>query len=268
MNQINLKKTIARYKLILVGYSFLVISAVLISFPIIFDLPSPLNEVLSAIGASILSVALIGLVYEYFVKDGFTTDIERCLSFVFKQEFSSINALQLSGIKNVYHGLPSSEIYSAFKKSRDNIKILQTWIPEKEHFSDAISYGLYSGAQVRILLLKPGSICAKLRSEELGFKADQVSLKIEDTLAELRRVFESHPNNSQISIRLYEGTPTLSIYAFDQSMFIGQYWRGENASNGPHLKVSGEESYYIRSLEDHFETIWSSAHTVDIYSKV
>jgi hypothetical protein len=263
MSETDVINKITKYRLILAGYGFLIMSFILLSFTYFIGIKPPFDQLANTIGTSLFSISLISLVYEYFVKGAFVKEIENRLSKVFKNEFHEINQIKSSGIFGVFNNLPSDEVYLTLSNAQTEIMILQTWIPEKEHVCESIKKAIKIGVRVKILLLSPNSSCAMLRSAELGFKQDQVSIKIEDTIAEIQRVFSESLNDDFVSVRLYDGTPTMSIYAADNIAFMGNYWRGINASNGPHLKVSGEGSYYMNSINKNFELIWQSATDVE-----
>lgn len=112
-------------------------------------------------------------------------------------------------------------------------------------------------------LLDPASPHAEFRGEEYGdTHKDYAGQQVYANLAELRAVKDRIKIN-HLEIKLYHGTPIFTVYAADNEMFVGFYWRHLAATEGPQLEIQGD-SPLGQQVHRHFDDLWKTAQSVQL----
>jgi TIR domain len=180
-------------------------------------------------------------------------------------EFAGLHRLHTAGLIDVHRQM-SSDLEAHFGKAAREICILQTWIPNFPALETYLEKALARVNRIRILLLNPSSDFATLRSQEIGYpKTDSVPEYIMGNIQDLTKFCQQNPGAAhKLELRLYNGTPVLSLYASDDTYVLGLFWRGTRAVQGPQFVIEGENSFIANSLTNHFEDIWESGKRYSI----
>jgi hypothetical protein len=160
-----------------------------------------------------------------------------------------------------------------FKSKPANVKILETWTGYGAQLYTWITQALKDGAEVEILLLDPTSEHVEHRAQALsptGVDAQTIKSNIEGDLDILGRVLKEYDQNGgyegKLEVRVYDVTPVLNMYRFDDIRIVGMYLWGEDSITGPQFEVKGTESLRRTPFADHFDAhfkrIWD--YTGDI----
>jgi hypothetical protein len=172
-----------------------------------------------------------------------------------------------SGIISSHEKLPVYDFEYDVMVGKHKIWILQTWIGNFIPVENAIRIALEKNMEVEILILNPKSNYAKARGQELGVveDTDYVPREINSNLAKFFQLYSesNHPNNFEI--RLFDGNSTFSIYAVDDIIYLGFFWRKRNCTESPHLKLKlkGNSFYFSHFAKMHYDIIWKEATKVD-----
>jgi hypothetical protein len=180
-------------------------------------------------------------------------------------EFAGLHRLHTAGLIDV-HGQMSSDLEANLGKAAREIRILQTWIPNFPALETYLEKALARVNRIRILLLNPSSRFAQLRSQEIGFsRLELVEEYIEGNIQDLTKFCQENPGAAdKLDLRLYDGTPVLSLYASDDTYVLGLFWRGTRAVQGPQFVIEGADSFIANNVANHFEDIWNSGTAYSI----
>lgn len=160
--------------------------------------------------------------------------------------------------------LSNDTVAKGICEARRSVKILQTWMGNFIPLEDSISTAISNGCQIQILLLNPSSPQAQARGKDMRYSDSQeVSYLINSNLSQLARIYSSkeHPNN--IEVRLYNATPIMTLYWYDDICFLGVYWRNRPAIQGPQFEIHNDSNQYlIAAITAHFSDLWESSERV------
>jgi TIR domain len=202
--------------------------------------------------------------------DGTLAAIQDSLVSTLKSEFNLLSkeiAPELAGLHRLHtaglidvHSQMSSDIEANLGKAAREICILQTWIPNFPALETYLEKALARVDRIRILLLDPSSRFATIRSKEIGFpELDLVTEYIKGNINDLAKFCQENPGAAnKLELRLYDGTPVLSLYASDDTYVLGLFWRGTRAVQGPQFVIEGANSFIAKNVANHFEDIWNS----------
>jgi len=133
----------------------------------------------------------------------------------------------------------------------------------RERFLTGIRAGLHNGARVRIILLDPDSAAARQRAEEI-YPVD-VRGVIVDNLRYLH-LFASAlraPLRSLFDVRIYDASPSVQIFRWDDRALISFFPIGARASASPHLEVQ-MSSPIGQFVQGRFDELWNHPSTRDL----
>ena len=165
-------------------------------------------------------------------------------------------------ITYVYQRFPT-EIFCRYINYGHEIRILNTWIPNLDHFIELFITALQQDVHLRILLLYPRSFIAELRNEALEVSPhpllrESVQRGVDDNLTVLQYIARhlNERQRKQLQVRLYHSLPSVSIYQVDQFCLMGIYFHGHLAINSPQSEVN-MNSFFGKRLDGEFNTLWS-----------
>jgi len=192
------------------------------------------------------------------------------LSCYMKGRFNRIRIGRLfdpnSGIIGFYPKLPTDEIAKEFEDAKDKIIILQSWMDNQESLKDTFSGAVKNGCEIKILLLDKDSESLKMRASEY-----EAGININDAKERLRTHKESLisackklQNNNKIEIKEYDSLLVVSLYGYDDYIYIGMFWRGDSAIRCPQIKVK-KDGYFGKCAINHFNEIWDDNKSIPIY---
>ncbi|MEJ3746685.1 hypothetical protein WEI85_25780 [Actinomycetes bacterium KLBMP 9797] len=199
------------------------------------------QEIMVNVGASLLMVALSFVVFDPIFEDMRRNAVE---------EHRTLNHEQLVG------NIATAAV---------EVDILETWTGlledrHRERFLDAVTTALRRGVEVRVLLLDPESSAAEQRAEELHHT--QVPLLIMDNLRHLyhlRRGLDPLVAR-QLQVRVYDASPSIQLYRWDDKAFISFFPVGVRAYDARQIEafMSSPLGEFVASR---FEDLWNESTT-------
>jgi hypothetical protein len=161
------------------------------------------------------------------------------------------------------------------------IRVLQTWLPDKEHFCSFLEELLIKrGKQFRfeILLMNPEAqalIAARLKHRTEGPRPDygvQAILDSKERLIKMKERVDTEWSKKylgaklDLNIRYYDFMPFGPIYQIKHDnqryLFVGFYINFDSSVRGPMLFVRDAKSRIWEVFEDDFATGWGGGDTV------
>jgi hypothetical protein len=239
------------YRAWIIALLLLLVGLFFVIFPHIADLEIWKKDVAREVGVVLLTTGLISFIYELALRGSFIQEVEMLLR--------SHSELGNQGVIGIRTHLSTDILNEKFSGARKDIFILQTWIGNLIPIRESIVNATKRGCAVKILLLDPASPHAEFRGKEYGnTHKDFVGQQVDTTLTELRAA-KDRINLSNLEIRLYDGTPIFTVYAADDEMFVGFYWRHLAATVGPQLDIQSD-SLLGQQVHRHFDDLWGLRH--------
>jgi len=149
------------------------------------------------------------------------------------------------------------------RETHRNIRILDTWtlLLERRNRSrtfDAMREALDQGATIRVLLLDPNSAAALQRTEELERREIDVAAQIMDNLRQLylfRHQLQSPEMKSRLKVCVYDASPSIQLYQWDDRALISFFPIGEVSFDVPQLEVD-MASPWGQFVDRRFDELW------------
>jgi hypothetical protein len=194
--------------------------------------------------------------------------------FLAKAEPASIqlNKLRDVGLVDVFMARDSPSLLNRrFRSKPRKVQILETWTGYESQLDTWITQAVNDGAAVQILLLAPTSEHVKYRAQALsatGVTAHYIKNLIEEDLRKLGSVLGKLDQDSSytgtLEVRVYDLTPVVNMYRFDEVRIVGMYLWGEDSIMGPQFEVNevkaiagSERTPLAKDFDAHFEKIWN-----------
>jgi len=179
---------------------------------------------------------------------------------------------QTAGVTGVRKGRSSDWLEEMFSSKPKDVRILETWTGHRgARMATWIHKAAEAGSvdQVRILLLDPDSDHVGYRARALGWHPDdqakaeaRMKWEIETDLEEIMEICKGHEET--IKIKLYDASPTVNMFCFDDIRIFGLYLRGTDSVESAQFIVDTTDipnTFLAQQLDDHFEKLWSSGET-------
>lgn len=230
-----------------------------------FAIMSPDYEaVFSTLGITMVSTGFVAIIYDTILYRSMSEELRGEL----RQTISELHSVTESGIRDVIEG---TEIFSELYKSQGEltgpIDILQTWTPNLVHILTRCGESILAGEEVRILLVEPFSISSTRRTDDL-LRQQNVCERVQRAPAEIRRAKEvllrGKEGNFNVRLRHYQSSPAFAYYRHGNLAWIGLYWFGHQADDGPTIAIdTNTPSALTQFLTDHFEDVWGKSKSID-----
>lgn len=177
-----------------------------------------------------------------------------------------------AGVTKVHPRLIEEEYLSYVARARDELTILNTWIPNLQRLQEAIAEAIISRrVQVRILLLFPHSGVAQLRDEALRTvrdpaQQDNVREGVERCLSILEHIHRQigAERHELLTVRVYNSLPSISVYRADSTYFVSVFLHGQLAIDSPQFEINGTDTVMGREVQRELDTLWGIGHDVDL----
>jgi hypothetical protein len=199
------------------------------------------QEIMVNVGASLLMVALSFVVFDPIFESMRRNAVE---------EHRTLNHDQL--VENITTAMVE-------------VDILETWTGlleerHRERFLDGLSSALRHGVELRVLLLDPESSAAEQRAEELHHT--QVPLLIMDNLRHLHQLRRSLDPlvARQLQVRVYDASPSIQLYRWDDKAFISFFPVGVRAYDARQIEAF-MSSPLGEFVAGRFEELWNESTT-------
>lgn len=256
---------INEYKTIIIALIVVILGAIILAVSFFIEVSAGVSELLITIGTVLIPSGFVSLIYEYSLRRTFLIEMRNIMMECMKQQFGFASELQDLGIVKFHRALPTDVIVKGFSNSQNCIKILQTWTPDIVPIEQSFCDAAKRGCSIQILFLNPESPLAKNRAADLGYSdISSVITNINSTIAELVRFCDTNQISNHVKIRLYDSTPTFSLYIFDNTAFLGIFWRRTMAISGFQMEIKGPNSSIWQFIDRQFSYIWKEAEPLDI----
>ena len=232
---------------------------------------TPMGELIRDFGFALLIAGSAGVGYEFMLRNAFAAEVELTLSRIIDERNAELNKLKRAGVRTIHKRLAHARLADYFEEADRSIRILQTWSGDFNNIADTLVRAVNRGCQIRILLLNPESVQAQQRGKDLGYvDSSVVKTLIRNDLEILRKCYlRCGEVKNRIQVRLYDSTPVIPIYGYDNTNVVGIYWRQKHSQEGPQLEVRnpevdyhhGSNMYLAETVAEHFEDIWNDEKT-------
>jgi len=176
-------------------------------------------------------------------------DIEAAAKALFKKRYAGIYAVH-SGFDN--------EKFKGMIKAPEvkTIRILQSWIPSFDGFSEELYQAICDGSQVEILVVHPRSQIAKLRGAAVAKAVDN---EIRSNLTNLSSIYSRLPMHLRGNLRVkkYSALLSLAVYQVDDTFLISFFVQKKLAVNTLQLEVHGYGTEFALLAIEEFTNLWS-----------
>lgn len=175
-------------------------------------------------------------------------------------------------LKNVHKQFPlqvfQSRIEETLKLSQGGVQkeiwILQTFIPDFHNLTELLTQSIRNNIKVRILLIWTHSQFMLNREEALkryaGISQEfSIQEKVIGNLENLESIINCTDDSScNLEIRLYDSSPTISIYRSDNYILAGFFTHNKLAVNSFQLEIDINimTNYINDDIVNEFNTIW------------
>lgn len=259
IRQINL------YKTIIVGYSLIFFGAILITFPFFYPCGVTTKFLIQTIGTALVPAGLISLINDYLLKKDFSKELNEQLDDFITKNLDKILEQQIVRA-HVYESNPTSEIASTFLFAKENIFLLNNWIPDFDGLRVGLKSVIAKKIQVRILLMNPDSKFASIRAREIGLvNENELSALMRVEIHNIIEFFEKNNASNYLQIRLFDGMPAMPVYATEDVMYIGWFFRAKRAVSCPVIRVGNRLSPLYKEAAYTFENLWNDQNTLPHY---
>jgi hypothetical protein len=182
-------------------------------------------------------------------------------------QLNELRKLRQAGLADIREVGSSDVLQQHFREKPQLVQILETWTGHREQLQHWITEAVFGGADVQILLLDPTSDHVKFRAKSLDMAEADVQRHIEDELKELGKVLSKVSQDGgykgKLTVRVYDATPVINMYRFDDTRLIGTYLWGEDSLLGPQLEVKtmddSQKALLVDQFDAHFKNIWEKA---------
>ncbi len=176
--------------------------------------------------------------------------------------FQSNLLLPKSGLLSLHSELPEKSFFSKLKKSKEQIKIFQTWIPGMKPLPSALIEAAKRGVDVQILLIQPQSEFAKQRTIDMRWSPTKPFEAFDNLLWIIQKHNLQDVENFQV--KFYNCLPPFLLYSIDDWMLLGIYWHPNGATTGLTLELGKTPESNDILVHKTFNAIWDSNTTITI----
>jgi hypothetical protein len=217
---------------------------------------SDIKDLLSSINSSLEGKALS----ESRLNDAF----ERCWPEIEKEIKVVIDNTHF-GVHSILPNFPNEKFISLLENSKHKIRLLNTWVPRLEDYESPIKEVLKKGVDVEMLLLHPKSPIVELREKTLNHNKIAEVVSVKNGLNSNRKIIKNIAEykqdknlNGNLSLRLYNTVPAISIFQVDDTMYVSIFVHGKLAVDSPQMKIIDDQSNMRKFIEDEFNEIWNN----------
>ncbi len=194
-------------------------------------------KVINIMSAALIPACLVGLIWEFFMKNEF-------LEYVMER-LSINNVLNRSGIVNIYSYRNDADFIQFLRKARKRIWIQVTsfsYLTETPKVLDVLKSKSSQGVDLCILGLAPDTESAKLRSA-FSSRYQNLNQEIPGYIKTLVSEFKTiNSSSSQPEIFLYDKIPTTACFLVDSNILFCPLLCHKRGRDSSHILVSKSES--------------------------
>lgn len=216
------------------------------------------KAILSNIGIVLFITGVVTLTYDYLLKQDFIRLVGTC--------FGIRDGITRLGITDVSDKRDFENVLRLVKESNREVKILclNSYVALFDWGKDNVIKFLSKGGTLKILMIDPASIPAKLRGDKHSNKDNYLYQK-QLALEFLKEVLyegnlKSYESNNSILVREYSQIPYCYLVIIDnQVAFYTPYLSQYSAKDLPAFTVMRDEGSLFNKLWEHFECYWDGA---------
>ncbi len=212
---------------------------------------------------------IIRVLDKVFLQDQFKIDIDR----IFTERLDIHHNFQKYGLEKIHERFDFKKIFNEVEDSGE-IKILDTYIPIYAEFLPQLKEALKRDVKIKILYVKPYSIVAKLRSEELGeeYKEPIFSKGVEGYVCQIACKANETGLIKNIELSYYEDLPGVPMYFIKNktktkpSKLIFSFFLSKESVNYFHFETIEKPDGIFADFERYFDNKWkkNEHHILDI----
>lgn len=105
------------------------------------------------------------------------------------------------------------------------------------------------------------------RAADLNEPPSYVHNCLRASLGELNRLHKKLDNSDNLHIKSYTATPAISLFQYDEVLWVGFFWHAKSSLAGIQLKIQGSESVCGKKITTHFDALWEKAENYDTLLK-
>ncbi|MGG8408090.1 hypothetical protein ACM614_16510 [Streptomyces sp. 12297] len=179
-----------------------------------------------------------------------------------------------AGVIGVHGRFPEEEFIRYVENARQEVVILQTWIPNLPHIKRALEKAIVDRrVPVRVLLLHPSSPVAGLRDEALRTVRDpalaaDVRASVEGCLAGLAELDRAGGRPAEdralLQVRVYNSLPSIAVYKADEHILVSSFLHGQLAIDSTQIEIDGGDTVMGQEVQRELSTLWSIGREVDL----
>ncbi len=189
-----------------------------------------------------------------------------------------VGRMKSAGINDVFstRGAKTlNSIISAVEKEKNEIVIVGSSLKgiiglgfeatgDKLRLRNAIFSALKRNVELKILMTNPEY--AHFRATQEGRRAGDIESEILKNVIYLSSLkFENQKTQELVSIKLFNGTPTIFLFATSKTMLINPYPYFTTAFNSYTFEFTADSEVYQSYYESHYNMAWSSKdNAIDI----
>lgn len=255
------------YKVTIIGYTIFGLGiALIISRNFLRSYPE-LGSVLQVLGAALVPSGVISLVTEYFIRKDVMDQMADFFDGFLLGHLDDIH-LAGQGIGFIHDSNPTAEICQEFSRARRQILMYNGWIPDIEGLHRGLREAIQRNVGVNILLLNPESKLSSMRAAEIGLanperQRDYTAIDLENLTEFIDRV----GGRQCVEIRLFDELTVAPIYATEEKMYVGWFYKARRAVTGPVVKVHGANAPLSIAMRESFSHVWNNKDTVKYYPR-
>lgn len=157
-----------------------------------------------------------------------------------------------------------AEMFASAARTANEIRIINTYIPNVNTISSTLRAALDRGTEVNILMLRPDCKEVDYRAATLGIKPTELSKRISDACNALKaEVYDQTKNKNLLNLRFHSSWIPFSLYSTNKLAFVGYFFFGLLAVDGPNLKLKRPQAQFDTFWEQ-FDLLWSDATSASI----
>ena len=152
--------------------------------------------------------------------------------------------------------LTVNQLKELIRGANHEIKILDTVLDNWGKLKKALQKAVGAGCKVRILVSDPDLLPNQLRSQIITFSQNPEFPR--KSLDLIKKEIQSWKNRELVDIETHPHFPGFNLFAIDKVYYVGVFWYGHEALEGPFWQVASPSSLQ-QKIDEHFEGIWKEA---------
>lgn len=160
------------------------------------------------------------------------------------------------GIVESYRSIPRELLREKIQQGQE-IRLLQTFMSTAETYAESFEGCLRRGGHIKLLLMNPRGMAAKLRSRSFP----DPSVDVESMIMQNLRILQQIPEGmGKLEIRFYDEFPGIEMFGFEDRIFYGLYLHKKFAKDGCFFELINQSNFQLtRDLNKNWDEIWQEA---------